>query len=143
MSRSLISAVLVFACTIIAIGCSGVVSPVAPDNLSITGESAGKLPSNTNLWGLYDVQIDVDSKDVTIIPDRGAMFTANVVNFLNGKMTSMSIRLNEIITASTYTDIDVDVTLKHPFPGMQQYNGYDVRGVFMGDGSGSMNYNSD
>ncbi|MFH1675681.1 MAG: PKD domain-containing protein, partial [bacterium] len=37
----------------------------------------------------------------------------------------------------------IDVSITHPFPGLTQYNGYDVRGVFMGDGSESLQYNGD
>jgi len=29
----------------------------------------------------------------------------------------------------------VDVTLKHPFPGLHQFNGFDVRGIMMSDGT--------
>ena len=50
----------------------------------------------------------------------------------------MSFRVNDIISGSNYVDTDIDVALTHPFPGLPQYNGYDVRGVFMGDGSNTL-----
>jgi hypothetical protein len=145
MNRQILGSMLVSVCLIAAMGCSGKTSPVfSDDSPNITGEKTTSAShSQTHLWGLYDVYIDVDAMTVVAIPSRQAMFTANVVNFLNGKATSMIVKINNIDKTTDYTDIDIDVTLKHPFPGLQQYNGYDVRGVFMGDGSGTMAYNSD
>jgi hypothetical protein len=34
------------------------------------------------------------------------------------------------------------VTLKHPFPGLGQYNGFDVMGVFMHNGSATLGYDN-
>jgi len=71
------------------------------------------------------------------------MFTANVVNFLNSNPNMMSFEINEVVPTADYIDIDIDVSITHPFPGYPQYNGYDVRGVFMGEGSGTLSYNPD
>ena len=71
------------------------------------------------------------------------MFMANVVKFLNEKPTSLKFKINKIAPATGYVDVDIDISITHPFPGLPQYNGYDVRGVFMGDGSLIMKYNPD
>jgi hypothetical protein len=126
---------------LIALGCAGgslAPAPTAPD---LTANAAPKAGAQTHLWGLYDVYIDVAAGTVRAVPDREAMFTANVTTFLNGSPTNMGFLINAIKTESGYTDVDIDVTLKHPFPGLTQYNGYDVRGVFMGDGSMNLSYN--
>jgi hypothetical protein len=145
MNRFALCIAFIFICALAASGCAGTGAPLSPDQLAeVTREkSVSPEPSQTHLWGLYDIYIDVDAMTAVAIPDRGAMFTANVVNFLNGKTTNMGFKINNIDTTTDYTDIDIDVTLKHPFPGLPQYNGYDVRGVFMGDGSATMAYNSD
>ncbi|MFH1677003.1 MAG: PKD domain-containing protein, partial [bacterium] len=72
-----------------------------------------------------------------------AMFTANVVNFINAKPVNLGFHINSTPLGPDYADVDIDVSITHPFPGLPQYNGYDVRGVFMSDGSGYLDYNSD
>jgi hypothetical protein len=107
----------------------------------LTANKVAGAPSQTHLWGFYDVSIDIPSKTVTAALNRQAMFTANVVNFLNGKVTNLGFHINGTPMGPDYVDVDIDVSITHPFPGLPQYNGYDVRGVFMGDGSASMGYN--
>ncbi len=122
-------------------GCSN--DPITPRpefSDSLTSQSTGVEPV-THLWGLYQVHIDTVEGEVTAILDRSAMFTANVVNFLNSNPMSMGFNINDIISETDHVDVDIDVALTHPFPGMPQYHGYDVRGVFMGDGSGTLVYN--
>ena len=121
------------------LGCAGNPGPLAPSALS-TSDSIPHA-SQTHLWGYYDVYVDIPSQTATAILNRQAMFTANVVNFLNGKAAGLSFHINGTPVTSTYIDIDIDISITHPFPGMSQYNGYDVRGVFMGDGSKSLSYN--
>jgi len=78
-----------------------------------------------------------------VIPCRAPMFTANVTNFINGSMVGIGFDIDGIETGPDFIDVDVDIVLTHPFPGMPHYNGYDVRGVFMADGSSSLEYNDD
>ncbi|MFH1677109.1 MAG: PKD domain-containing protein, partial [bacterium] len=102
-----------------------------------------KGKSATHLWGYYDVYIDKNTGGVESVENRSAMFCANVVKFINSSVAGLGFKINEIIAGSGYTDVDIDVAIRHPFPGLPQYNGYDVRGVFMGDGSGALDYNGD
>ena len=99
--------------------------------------------SQTHLWGYYDVCVDIPAKTATAVANRSAMFTANVVNFINGKPAGLAFNIKGTPAGADYVDVDIDITLTHPFPGLTQYNGYDVRGVFMGDGSASMAHNPD
>ena len=131
----------VFSITILIVaGCSGGSSPLSPPDSVASGQS-GLSTSQTHLWGYYEVAIDPESKTATAVMNRQAMFTCNVVTFLNMKFSSMTFNINNIVETPDYTDIDIDVTLNHPFPGMPQYHGYDARGIFMGDGSMTLNYN--
>lgn len=94
-----------------------------------------------HLWGLYEISIDTKTRSVSIQPQRHGMFTCNVVTFLNSNPASLKININNIEDYPERVDLDLDISLTHPFPGMTKFNGYDVRGVFMGDGSKSMKYN--
>ena len=139
--------VFIFAaiCAGAALGCSGSAgSPVTPvENINGALSSPASAHSQTHLWGLYDVYVDVPTQTATAVLNRQAMFTANVVNFVNGKVGALSFKINSTQVIYENIDVDIDVSIMHPFPGLPQYNGYDVRGVFMGDGAWPMQYNGD
>ncbi len=133
--------------SLLLLGCSGTShNPVLPDQdltPSVQLENSTSL-SQTHLWGYYDIYLDPDTKTVEVVPNRDIMFTANVVNFINGNPAGLGFSINSIETGADFTDVDIDIAITHPFPGLPQYNGYDVRGVFMGDGSAELEtYNLD
>jgi hypothetical protein len=130
--------VLALCATAILSCSSGTANPVNP--IITPGKVSATTPSDAqaNLWGYYDVYIDTQTQTVTATVNRQAMFTANVVNFINGKPAGLSFKINSTPIGSDYIDVDIDVSITHPFPGLSQYNGYDVRGVFMGDGSAQL-----
>jgi hypothetical protein len=134
------------ACATALSGCSAGQNPANPASElkpALSAPPGSSHESNTYLWGWYDVSIDTETGEVIALCDRQCMFTANVVNFLNMSPANIIFQLNEIDFAADWVDVNIDVTLRHPFPGLVQFNGYDVRGVFMGDGSAVMEYNSD
>jgi len=122
--------------------CSGdSVDPVTPPDFSHSPAENPK--STTHLWGFYGFHFDGETRSIKAVCDRTAMFTTNVTVFLNGTPPGIKFDINEVITGLDYTDIDIDIILTHPFPGLDQYNGYDVRGIFMTNGSGNLDYNED
>ena len=133
--------------TFVAIGCSGGGDPVGPPagpNLTANAVTHG-TSSETWLWGYYDFHINVDAGTVEFVPNRTTMWNANVVTFLNESPANMEFTLNMLdigIEDPLAILVDIDVTLNHPFAGMEQFNGYDVMGVFMGSGANVLNYNS-
>jgi len=136
---------MILVVALLSAGCSGGnPNPVAPgaDN-DLTAAVSGRAGSQTHLWGYYDIYIDIATQTVTAVPNRDMMFTANVVNFINGKPSGLGFHINSTPIGPDYVDVDIDVSIMHPFPGLTQYDGYDVRGVFMGDGSASLEYNGD
>jgi len=131
--------------SLILVSCSG-----QPASLPDIDENAADLSavlsanyksSPTHLWGMYDVCIDPATKEAVVLLDRQAASTVNVVKFLNDKPLSMQVNVVNVINDSNGTTVYVDVIIIHPFPGMPEFNGYDVRGVFMGNGSGTLAYN--
>jgi hypothetical protein len=130
------------------IGCSNNnANPFAPENPigSVTPSIDNVSSPQTHLWGFYDCYFDLPSKTISAILNRNAMFATNVVNFLNKNAAGLAFKIYDtpIDPGGTFIDVDIDVKLTHPFPGMSQYNGYDVRGIFMGNGSSEMAYNPD
>jgi len=141
-SLVILRAALALVLTATMLSCSGRAGDT-PASTDISPQSPGisasaSRESQTHLWGMYCVDIDPESMTAEIIPARHAGFTANVTNLLNMNPLNMSVHVNKVVSDSGYTDIDIDVTLKHPFPGLTNYYGYDVRGVFMGDGSAQL-----
>jgi len=123
----LISA-LVILTAIIGMGCSGGMSntPVFPGDLT----SGNSVPGNSShgLWGLWQVTADPDAGTLEISRMRTSEVHVNVIPFLE---TSAGSKLS--ISNLSFDDLlcDVDVTLTHPFPGMSQYTGFDVAGIFI------------
>ena len=144
MTRLLYLTFVLSICLVTILGCSGGgANPIVPSGLT-AGESVSHSADSTqtHLWGYFEVYIDTEAGTADAVNVRSAMFTANVTNFLNGNPLAMSFNINEIVPDVDFMDIDIDVGITHPFPGYPQYDGYDVRGIFMGNGSESLSYNS-
>jgi hypothetical protein len=97
------------------------------------------------LWGYYDVYFDLENGTVEAVPNRDVMFTANVVQFVNNPASNLQFLIHgtPVDPGGAWIDVDIDVAISHPFPGLHQYDGWDVRGVFIGEGSGNMAYDTD
>jgi len=120
----------------LALACSTDITTVTPGTAPEISTAAINPP--THLWGWYDCTLDLENNTVVALSDRASMFTANVTNFINNNPLSLKFSINDTLIGTDYIDVDIDVAITHPFPGLPQYNGYDVRGIFMGDGSGSL-----
>lgn len=87
-------------------------------------------------WGIWQVSINPDTEEFEVTPARSVDFMANVTMFLQppaGQLSNFVLRNMQFdfISRPGYIIVDVDVGLKHPFPGLNVYTGFDVRGVFM------------
>jgi hypothetical protein len=130
------------------VSCSTGNSPVAPNTPSpgLKSNNAASQPASKALWGYWDVSIDTATWEATAIPVRGAEYTVDVVSFLQkpaGNPANLSIKVTD--TSGWLTDglITVDVGLKHPFPGLDQYTGFDVMGQFVTPGNLVGEYDTD
>ena len=122
------------------VSCSGGNSPLTPgpDN-ELTQHKVIDSATNESrvLWGYWSVNIDQSTGSVEIIPLRGAMFNANVTMFMQPPISPVNLLKIHINPASDLPNglVDVDVTLEHPFKSLPIYRGFDVRGIFMANGS--------
>jgi len=139
----LVTSVIVIA--MIIIGCSGGDSlPVTPTDgqEGLTAGSADTSGQQTHVWGIYDLYFDFENQSVEVVPNHNAMFTANVTTFVNNSPANLGFNIHGTPVEPGYIDVDIDVSITHPFPGLHQYDGYDVRGIFMGAGAATMDYGS-
>ncbi|MFH1676730.1 MAG: hypothetical protein ABIC40_06860, partial [bacterium] len=112
------------------------ISPDAPAAV----QSIPGISENLVLWGMWHCYMEPGSDRIKAIPLRGAMFTANVNHLLEAKPGNLLIGDMDFTDFFTEGRLDCTVTLKHPFPGLDMYNGFDVWGVFMHNGNGTMDY---
>lgn len=127
------------------VSCSGGSAPLQPGLEDETTETSGQksVVIAPNLWGYYDVEIDPLTEEVFVSQDRSGMFTANVTTFLNSNPATLGFAVKEVVPGQNFTDVDIDVSITHPFSGLPQYNGYDVRGIFIGDQSATLSYDDE
>ncbi len=133
--------------SILAVSCSGGDTPISPSgqqeptqDLTAGADRAAQV--GANLWGYYDFFLDIQNKKIEAVPNRSVGFSANVVKFLNNDPAGLQVKFNGTSPGTGYIDIDMDITIKHPLSD-NAYDGYDVRGIFIGNGSSSLAYNSD
>jgi hypothetical protein len=131
----------------IFIGCGGNGSPVAPmtDIPSLDTNSTGITRPHNMLWGIWDVVVDLENETIDSIPLRGVMFNANVTKFLQPPSSPINLLTLSINPGSQvqFGYLDVDVTIRHPFIGAQKFRGFDVRGIVMGEGMESFEWDVD
>jgi hypothetical protein len=128
-------------------------SPLTPDTgsgASITSRGhdgsadVERSTARPELWGYYKVAYDSQSRDLSVVPVRGTSYAFNVVNFLQppmGSATSIGIDVLDDSQFQTSGRLDIRVMLHHPFPGQTFYNGFDVCGIFVTEGSLHSLYN--
>jgi hypothetical protein len=135
--------VLIAALLAVLAGCnggSGLVSP-ASDDLSLSGSGASMRPESADsyrdLWAFYTIIADGQTGSIEAVPERGAMFNANVVKFLQPPLSATSLISIQVNSGNDFTTghLDLNIGIKHPFPGLKKFRGFDVKGIVMGKGS--------
>ena len=132
----------------ILIGCSGGKSPVSPQSTDApvtSREQSRTEQSRTGLLGYFDIYFDFDRLTFEAVPNRNAAYTLNIVPFLNLMGDPLfGITFGDVVLHEDDPDFlgaDVEFRIHHPFPGLQQYNAYDLMGVLICDSSMSLAYN--
>jgi hypothetical protein len=85
------------------------------------------------LWGEWDLLINDIHERVDVVPRRQGRFHLNALKFLESYCTNC-LKITGLKNNGDGT-IDLTVQLTHPFPGMPQYTGFDVKGIIMFQGS--------
>jgi len=145
-----VMAVIILLTGTFIVGCQSGSSPgpVLPGlgNNGITENVDRETTSNTNshmMWGMWHVVIDPVTLEPEITPLRGIQWHANVVEFLDPPRYHnliLKVDLDETDDLNGY--FVVYVTLVHPFPGLNMYRGFDVRGAFLSNGTYFSSYDN-
>lgn len=128
---------LILICLVIfalIVGCSGGggEAPTSPD---ITGSDI-QAQSNFNhidIWGAGEVVLNIEDGTAEVIPARTAEFTLNLTRFYNppADTTNFQVTVNAADCDIPNRIIDLNLILKHPFPGTG-YWGFDTRMTIFG-----------
>ncbi len=111
-------------------------NPISPATTGPEGHVATSA-SGSVVWGFYDFTIDPDSETISSIQLRTCEFAANVLRFMQPPKSPTNNVTASIEAGSDISSghLFVKVALKHPFPGVTSFTGFDVRGVIVGNGS--------
>ena len=138
------SVLVSFTAAIILIACSNGGDPPSVPSFVNPPDSASPIhvaQSSRVVWGLYEVTINATSETVEAVPLRTAMYRCNLNRLMETHgpkhLKFANLDFSEFSSAG---HLSLDVGLEHPFPGLDQYTGFDVWGVFMHDGSGVLSY---
>ena len=98
-------------------------------------QSSAAIPGTHQLWGLWTIALDPVTMTADIKPLRGVQFTCNVTQFMQPPSSPVNMISLAILSGSDPNNgyFKVDVTLKHPFPGMNLYRGFDVKGILIAE----------
>jgi formylglycine-generating enzyme required for sulfatase activity len=109
---------------------TGLIEPGAEQNTSGLIKTGTEQRSNRAFLGFWQFNISADRQDISITPARTAEFHVNLVNLLESKSFLKCLKLGNFMFTPDKR-LYVDVTLTHPFPDLNKYCGFDVRGIMM------------
>jgi len=137
MHRSFLVPITVLTLILLMVGCSGnTSSPASPD---LTSDSRQAVTSSSQqLWGFWNITLDKETGEFTTVPLRQAMFQANVTQFLQPPIAPVHLLQIAIVPGETDMAngyVVCEVNVRHPFPGLAVYRGFDVKGILISDGS--------
>jgi len=128
-----IQIVLAFVIFLTFVGCSSEKSPVTPDPTPQHPSHLSENISNRSVLGYWTINIDPDSEAVEIIPDRDMASHFNVVRLLEITPCTDCLKIKNLSFLPD-NNLQCDFELRHPFPGLDKFTGFDVRGVLVTNG---------
>lgn len=134
-SRRLLINLTWIVCLVLAISCARNDSPLSPAPDKEPSQTPNLSPAQNSArhcWGFWQIRIDAKTSQAEVIPLRTTMNHLNTLPFLE-KSNHSTIKLKDIVISGP--SIELNVGLTHPFPGLYQWSGFDVRGIFITDGS--------
>ena len=106
------------------------IAPSAQNELKIFKKDGSSTVSNRSILGYWTLAISADRENVTAIPVRTAAFHLNAVNLLENKACKNCLMISNLVKLPDNI-LSIDVTLRHPFPGLDNFTAFDVRGILI------------
>ena len=108
------------------------ISPIAPpSDLASHGNVLQTSAGNRYLWGFWEIGISSDRSNVEIVPMRTGSMHFNVLKLLEQSPCSNCLTVGNV-KVQPDGSLSVTIGVKHPFPGLLKFTGFDVRGIVIG-----------
>ena len=130
----------VIAFIFLLVGCSSELGPTMPSDAStqiFTGIQPDPSDHNRHLWAYGLIKVNDDHTQWDWVPLRQLEFHLNALNLLENAQCQNCVSIQKVTKLGNGL-VDVDVQIKHPFPGLLKYTGFDVKGIVMFKGSLSL-----
>jgi len=124
--------VIIFLCGC-ATGPLDAVTPGSSIDVDLSTQAYQAPDGPYNLWGEWTLFIDESHTSAQMVPVRGARLHLNALKFLETQCGDC-VEITKLENNGDST-IDLTVRIKHPWPGVPQYTGFDVKGIIMFNGS--------
>jgi len=128
-----------------------IASGACSDSNPVSPEDSGTLPGSSDdgtslvfspdmnrgghhVLGAWELIFDFENETARAIPQRFAGNHFNVRKFMETAPCSTCLTLSNFLPQPDYT-FYIDVSLEHPFPGLDQFTGFDIRGIAIFNGS--------
>jgi len=125
-----------FVCATVLVGC-GARTPVSPDvgspSVTTFAQTRPVYDERYRLAGEWTFFISAERDRVDVVPRRDPHFHLNALKFLE-EYCKDCLQITGIKNNGDGT-IDLTVRISHPFKGLPQYTGFDVKGIIMFNGS--------
>jgi len=114
-------------------------NPVLPDdnsdntNQTIALQQSDILDKRTFL-GLWTIRISADRSNIELIPERMPDMHINALYFLQDYPCNTCLSVSNVILYSN-NELVVHLKIDHPFPGLDKFSAFDVRGIFISKAS--------
>ncbi len=139
-NRFVLALLVLTALSIAVIGCAGTGSPLGPDiagsptDPDITGNTATGSSNSHMLWGWADLTCNAETGEIELVPSRSPMLHINVVAPVLSTL-GMGVVIDSGASDIANGLIVLDVSLTHPFAGLEKFCGFDVKGILITPGT--------
>jgi len=122
--------ILILAAVFSLIGCSGGSNPASPEAIP---DKAKNTDSSHMTWGMWQFRFDPIDGKLDIVRLRSTEMHLNTLIFLEPP-PFLNLTLESPLKF-TGNVLDVDIGLRHPFLGLDEFTGFDVCGIFISKGN--------
>lgn len=134
--------------SILFTGCGGGggdgVLPVIAEPPEITAQTEGPdaITQHQGILGIWDVYIDTVNGNADIVPVRSTHFTGNLNNILVNYPQNFFLSDLDLSDWIDQGILRVNLNLRHPLNGFDEYSIFDVMGVFLHNGDSTLAYDN-
>lgn len=115
---------------LLIIACSGGSAPVTQPDLTPDINFREATGYSRTVFGMWTIDVSADHSEVEVLPVRNVEGHFNIRTFLEDGPCTDCLTVTGI-TPEGNGVLDIDVQIRHPFPGLDQFTGFDVRGTVM------------